>query len=73
MLGLWTTVAASNPMEIVLMTGYHSPGHWDETRYAGSRPDQVEEALWDAEAPLRRRREEMAIRSWVRLMRAHEI
>lgn len=45
-LGLWTTVAASDPMEIVLMTGYHSPGHWDETRYVGSRPDQVDEALW---------------------------
>jgi len=71
-LGLWTTVAASDPMEIVLMTGYHSPGHWDETRYIGSRPNQVDEALWDREKPLRRRREEIAIRSWVRLMRAHE-
>ena len=72
-LGLWTTVAASDPLEIVLMTGYHSPGHWDETRYRGSRPNQVDEALWDREAPLRKRREEMAIRSWVRLMRAHEV
>ena len=71
-LGLWTTVAASDPTEIVLMTGYHSPGHWDETRYDGYRPDHVDEELWDKEAPLRKRREEMAIRSWVRLMRAHE-
>ena len=72
-LGLWTTVAASDPLEIVLMTGYHSPGHWDETRYSGSRPDQFDEALWDREAPLRKRREEMAVRSWVRLMRAHDV
>ena len=27
-LGLWTTIAATQPMEILLLTGYHSPTHW---------------------------------------------
>ena len=72
-LGLWTPIGAANPTEIVLATGYHSPSHWEQTRYEGNRPAGVDKALWDNENALRRRRVEMSIRSWVCLMRAHDV
>ena len=72
-LGLWTTVAATNPQEIVLATGYHSPSNWEYTRYGDERPEGVEETLWRNEEALRRRRIEMSLKSWVCLMRAHDV
>lgn len=72
-LGLWTTIAATNPLEILLMTGYHSPTNWQQTRYAGQRPDDVDQKLWDAERALRNRRMEISLKSWVCLMRAYDI
>ena len=72
-LGLWTPTAATSPMEIVLATGYHSPSHWEQTRYEGTRPLGVDRELWDKENALRRRRVELAHRSWVCLMRAHDL
>ena len=72
-LGLWTTIATTSPMEIVLATGYHSPSHWEQTRYDGARPLGVDRALWENENALRRRRVEMTLKSWVCLMRAHDV
>ena len=72
-LGLWTTVAATNPQEIVLATGYHSPSNWEYTRYGDERPEGVDETLWRNEEALRRRRIEMSLKSWVCLMRAHDV
>lgn len=72
-LGLWITAAATNPQEIVLATGYHSPSHWEQTRYEGAQPMGVDRALWDNEDALRRRRVEMTLKSWVCLMRAHDV
>ena len=60
-------------MEIVLATGYHSPSHWEQTRYEGTRPLGVDRELWDNENALRRRRVEMTLKSWVCLMRAYEV
>lgn len=72
-LGLWTTIATTSPMEIVLATGYNSPSHWEQTRYDGGRPLGVDRALWENENALRRRRVEMTLKSWVCLMRAHDV
>lgn len=72
-LGLWTTMATTSPMEIVLATGYRSPSHWEQTRYEGTRPLGVGRELWDNENALRRRRVEITLKSWVQLMRAHEV
>ena len=72
-LGLWTTRATTHPLEVVLATGYHSPTHWEQTRYEGTRPLGVDRALWEDEEQLRRRRVEMTAKSWVCLMRAHEV
>ena len=60
-------------MEITLITGYHSPSHWEETRFGGAVPDGVDKDEWEKEQPLRQRRVDMSLRSWVRLMRAHSI
>ena len=57
----------------MLATGYHSPSHWEQTRYNGARPLGVDRALWENENALRRRRVEMTLRSWVCLMRAHDV
>ena len=72
-LGLWAAVAATNPLEIVLLTGYHGPAHWEETRGAGEKPENIDEQVWETSRRLRARRQEIAIRSWVCLMRAVEV
>lgn len=72
-LGLWATLAATDPLEVVLLTGYHGPAHWEETRGAGARPEHIDEQVWETSRQLRTRRQEIAIRSWVCLMRAVEV
>ncbi len=72
-LGMWTPTAMARPMEIVLATGYDSPAHWEQTRYDGARPLGVNRELWENENELRRRRVEMTLKSWVCLMRAHDV
>jgi len=72
-LGLWTTVSSEFPMEITILTGYHSPSHWEETRFGGTAPAEVDKNLWEKEEPLRQRRVDMTLRSWVRLMRSHNV
>lgn len=73
-LGLWTPVSATNPLELVLMTGYHGPGHWEETRFYSGRPEGIDEGLWERGRTLGARRGQLSVRgSWVRLLRAHDI
>jgi len=70
-LGLWTTVVATQPMGILLLTGYHSPTHWEETRVTSTQQTNVDQTLLQQESPLRNRRADIAQKTWVRLMRAH--
>ena len=72
-LGLWTTIARTQPMEILLLTTYHSISHWEETRVTSRQQDNVDQDLRQRESPLRERRADLSERTWVRLMRAHEI
>ena len=73
-LGLWTTVAATNPLELVLMTGYHGPAHWEKTRFYSGRPEGIDEGLWEQGRSLGAQRGQLSVRgSWVRLLRAHDI
>ena len=72
-LGLWTTLAATTPQEVVLLTGYHGPTNWEETRQERPKPDDMDQELWDHSLKLRNRRTEMTQRTWVRLMRAIEL
>ena len=72
-LGLWTTLVVTDPLEVVLLTGYHGPAHWEETRVTGPKPESVDSELWDRDAQLRARRVQITMKSWVCLMRAIEV
>lgn len=72
-LGLWSTLADTDPMEVILLTGYHGPGHWEETRVTQPKPDDVDSDLWKGDLELRARREQITLKTWVRLMRAIEV
>lgn len=68
-LGLWTTVASTSPMEIVLLTGYHGPAHWEETRAVSEdAPNGCDQEVWTHSRRKRAQRTQLAITSWVRLM-----
>ncbi len=72
-LGLWSTLADTDPVEVILLTGYHGPGHWEETRVTQPKPDGVDPALWQGDLELRKRREQITLKTWVNLMQAVEI
>ncbi len=38
-LGLWTTLATTDVVKIVLLTAYHGPAHWEETRVRRLKPE----------------------------------
>ncbi len=72
-LGLWSTLADTDPLEVILLTGYYGPGHWEETRVTRPKPEDVDEGLWQGDLELRARREQMTLKTWVCLMQAVEI
>ena len=72
-LGLWTTLAATDPLEVALLTGYHSVTHWEETRGARPMPQGFDPDLWERSVRLRARRADLCIKDWVCLMRAIEV
>lgn len=72
-LGLWATVAVTDPLEVVLLTGYHGPAHWEETRDTREKPPNIDQQVWETSRELGARRRQIAIRSWVCLMRAVEV
>ncbi len=71
-LGLWTTLGSTAPLEVTLLTGYHGPAHWESTRQHGERPSSMDEQMWARSLQLHRRRSELPLRTWVRLMRRIE-
>ncbi len=72
-LGLWTTLAATDPLEVVLLTGYHGPAHWEETRDSRPTPDGLAQNLWDRGVQLGSLRRQITMKSWVCLMRAIDV
>jgi hypothetical protein len=70
---LWTTLAVTDPLEVILVTGYHGPGHWEETRVTIPKPEDVDFGLWQGDLDLRARREAMTLKTWVCLMQAIEV
>jgi hypothetical protein len=68
-LGLWKTVGSAYPLEITLLTGYHSPSHWEATRVWSGRPDNITDEEWEASWRRRDRRAEITRSQWVHLMR----
>ena len=72
-LGLWATVASTSPLEVTLLTGYHGPTQWEETRQYGDKPEGMDDATWEHSLSLHRRRSELPVNTWVRLMRRIEL
>jgi len=73
-LGLWTTAAASNPLELILMTGYNGPGHWEETRFPSGKPEGIDDGLWENCQTALQQRARLSVRgSWVRLWQARDL
>lgn len=73
-LGLWTPLESTFPMEILLMTGYHGPGHWEETRFFKGKPSGISDELWERGRSLGAERNSLLIRnSWVRIFRTYDI
>ena len=66
-------VEHTDPSEVILLTGYHGPGHWEETRVTQPKPEGVDSALWQGDLELRKRREQITLKTWVNLMQAVEI
>ena len=72
-LGLWASQASTSPLEVTLLTGYHGPAHWEATRQHGEKPDGMTDAMWERSLGLHRRRSELPVKTWVRLMRRIEL
>lgn len=70
-LGLFTTVAVNRIQEVVLIAGYKSIAHWEETRAINKpRPDKMDEKLWERGTSDVIRRAGLTLRSTVSMMRA---
>ncbi|SVD58834.1 uncharacterized protein METZ01_LOCUS411688, partial [marine metagenome] len=48
-------------------------GHWEETRVTHPKPEGVDSALWQGDLELRKRREQITLKTSVNLMQAVEI
>ena len=69
-LGMWTTITSITPMEVILLTGYHSPSHWEQTR-----PENMgtSKELRDIEIPYVSRRIELTKTTKVNLITSLDI
>ena len=70
-LGLFRDIATTSPLEVTLVTGYHSPTHWDATRTWHPKPDSIAQELWDLGQTSGAARAAITQRTFVQLMTAH--
>src|SRR5205085_5663829 len=67
-LGLFRDAAGTDPLEVTLLTGYHGPAHWEETRATRQRPAEMSEGLWELGRRSGAARNAITLRSHVCLM-----
>ena len=72
-LSLWTTVAATAPFELILVTGYDGFAHWEETRFDRGLPEGIDGELWEKGRALGARRRELTFTSSARLLRSIDL
>lgn len=72
-LGIWTSAASTNPLEIMQMTGYNHVSHWEQSRLQLSSLNDKANELWDRENALRDRLEEITLESSIVLMESTNI
>lgn len=68
-LGLFAEIGDPSPLEVVLITGYHSASHWEATRVWTGQPEDMPDEVWEQSQKLRERRAEISRTQWVHLMR----
>ena len=71
-LGMWSNAESVSPSEVILLTGYHSLSHWEETRFAAEAPGEDND-LWNRENALRSRREELTLETFVEIMASTDL
>ncbi len=72
--GLFSPVSGTNPLEIILMGSYRGPGHWEETRFLGDKPEHINQQIWETGREMNLKRSALSVSgSWVRLWKSHEI
>jgi hypothetical protein len=69
--GLFRDAAVTEPMEALLLTGYHGPAHWQETRATSESFAQIPDSLRVPDEQARSDRNALTLRSYVCLMAAH--
>lgn len=70
-LGLFRDAAETDPLEVTLLTGYHGPAHWEETRFWRDKPVDFPAELWELGRRNQQARNGITLRSFVCLMNAH--
>jgi hypothetical protein len=71
-LGMFRDLAAADPLDVLLLTGYTGPAHWEATRgISYPRPDGFPADAWQAAKDAAAQRPALIQRSYVWLMRAH--
>lgn len=70
-LGLFRDAAVTDPLECVLLTGYHGPAHWQETRATSEQFSRLPDHLRGSDQQARTGRGAITLRSHVCLMAAH--
>ena len=68
-LGLFAEIGDPSPLEVVLLTGYHSASHWEATRVWSGQPEDMPDEVWERSQKLRERRAEISRTQWVHFMR----
>jgi hypothetical protein len=67
-LGMWTTIARTEPQEVLLATGYIGVSHWEETRGDLERPPGFDEDRWRRAGEIAAGRNSLVLSSSVSLM-----
>lgn len=71
-LGMFRDIAATEPLDVLLLTGYHGPAHWEATRgFDYPPPPGYPTDEWQRAVELSRARARLLLRSSVTLMQAH--
>lgn len=71
-LGLFTTIVTSDIQEVMMLVGYNSIAHWEETRNIGfsTRPKIIPHKIWREGKKAVIKRAEFTLRSTMSLMKA---
>ncbi len=68
-LGLFTPLAVTHSQEVLLVAGYNSLAHWEETRPGMPMPEAFDKHIWDDGHEAVIERSKLVHRSWLTVLR----